>query len=80
MSALLQVYFFGPILSKMGNKNIGGNSWEQNKKEDFVLLEELFEAGEVVPVIDKTYPLSEVPAALQHIGEKRAKGKIIITI
>ena len=43
-------------------------------------LKELMEAGKLVPVIDRTYRLSEVPEALRYFGEGRHKGKIVITM
>jgi NADPH:quinone reductase-like Zn-dependent oxidoreductase len=43
-------------------------------------LAELFEAGEVVPVIDRRYPLREVPEALRYLEEGRALGKVVITV
>jgi NADPH:quinone reductase-like Zn-dependent oxidoreductase len=43
-------------------------------------LKELLEAGKLIPSIDKTYPLSEVPEALRYFGEGRHKGKIVITM
>jgi len=42
-------------------------------------MKELFEAGKVVPVIDRRYSLSEVAEALRYFGEGHAKGKIVIT-
>ena len=42
-------------------------------------MNEFFEAGKVVPVIDKCFKLSEVPDALRRIGEGRAIGKIVVT-
>lgn len=41
-------------------------------------LKELIEAGKLVPVIDSTYPLSEVPEAMRAFGQGRHKGKIVI--
>jgi NADPH:quinone reductase-like Zn-dependent oxidoreductase len=41
---------------------------------------ELFKAGKVVPFIDKTYPLSEVPEAFRYFGNSQQKGKIVITV
>ena len=38
------------------------------------------EAGKIVPVIDRCYPLSEAPDALRYLGEGHAKGKVIITV
>jgi NADPH:quinone reductase-like Zn-dependent oxidoreductase len=43
-------------------------------------LKELIEAGKLVPVIDRTYQLSEVPEALRYFGEGCHKGKIAITM
>ena len=43
-------------------------------------LKELIDAGKLVPVIDRTYQLSEVPEALRYFGEGRHKGKIVIAV
>jgi NADPH:quinone reductase-like Zn-dependent oxidoreductase len=41
-------------------------------------LKELLEAGGIKPVIDRSYPLSEVPEALRYYGKGHARGKIVI--
>jgi len=41
-------------------------------------LKELIEASKLVPIIDRTYQLSEVPEALRYFGEGHHKGKIVI--
>ncbi len=43
-------------------------------------LAKLLETGNIVPVVDSVYPLSEVPAALRHFAEGRHQGKIVITM
>lgn len=43
-------------------------------------LKELVEAGQLVPCIDKCYPLHQVPDALRYFGEGRHRGKIVITM
>jgi NADPH:quinone reductase-like Zn-dependent oxidoreductase len=43
-------------------------------------LKELIEAGKLVPMIDRTFRLSDVPKALRYFGEGRHKGKIAITM
>ena len=49
-------------------------------QEDLVALKELVEAGDITPVIDRTYPLAETPAALTHVGERHTQGKTVITV
>jgi NADPH:quinone reductase-like Zn-dependent oxidoreductase len=49
-------------------------------KKDLVLLHDLLQAGHVVPVIDRRYPLSEVADALRYLGEGHAQGKVVITV
>lgn len=48
--------------------------------EDLVVLKGLIETGKVTPVIDKTYRLSQTPAAIGYIGQGHARGKVVITI
>ncbi|MDQ3974008.1 MAG: NAD(P)-dependent alcohol dehydrogenase [Actinomycetota bacterium] len=48
--------------------------------EELLFLTELVEAGKVTPVIDRTYPLSEVPEAIRHLEEGRTRGKVVITV
>jgi NADPH:quinone reductase-like Zn-dependent oxidoreductase len=45
-----------------------------------VVLRELIEAGKITPVIDRTFPLSEVPEAMRFLESGQAQGKIVITI
>ncbi|HEY5167923.1 MAG TPA: NAD(P)-dependent alcohol dehydrogenase [Thermoleophilia bacterium] len=50
------------------------------KSEDLAVLRELVETGKLTPVIDRTYPLSETPAALEYVGKGHARGKVVITL
>jgi len=75
---IFQTIFLGPLISMTGNKKLGILAHKPNKGLDF--MKELFEAGKVVPVIDRRYPLSEVPEALRHFGEGHAKGKLVINL
>jgi len=50
------------------------------RQKDLFTLKDLIEAGKVVPVIDKTYSLSEVPEAVRYLEEGRARGKLVISV
>ena len=47
---------------------------------DMNVMRELLEAGNVRTVVDRTYPLSEAPAAFAYLGEGHAKGKVVVTV
>jgi NADPH:quinone reductase-like Zn-dependent oxidoreductase len=47
---------------------------------DLQFLKELIEARKLTPVIDTTYPLSEVPDAIRYLHEGRARGKLVISV
>lgn len=80
VSTLLQVLFLGALISRLGNKRIGLNAWKPNNRPDLALLAELFEAGQVRPVIDSRYPLDRLPEALHLLEQGRVLGKAVITV
>ena len=47
---------------------------------DLAVLRELLEAGKVTPVIDRTYPLSEIAEAIGYLEQGHARGKVVITV
>jgi NADPH:quinone reductase-like Zn-dependent oxidoreductase len=76
---MFQAMLLGPWISMTGSKKLGILSARPNQK-DLVFMKELLEAGKVVPVIDRRYPLSEVPEALRYLEEGHARGKVVITL
>ena len=52
----------------------------RHNRADLAVLKELVEAGKVTPVIDRRYPLRDVPEALRYQGEGHSRGKIVITV
>jgi NADPH:quinone reductase-like Zn-dependent oxidoreductase len=56
-----------------------GMSVGSEKREHLLAMTELIEAGEVRPVIERTYTLSDAPAALAHVGDGHARGKVVIS-
>jgi NADPH:quinone reductase-like Zn-dependent oxidoreductase len=49
-------------------------------KEDLLFLRQLIEGGKLAPVIDRTYPLAEVPEAIRYLEEGHARGKVVISV
>jgi NADPH:quinone reductase-like Zn-dependent oxidoreductase len=67
------------VLSPFVSQKLGSFLARANK-DDLQFLKELIEAGKVKPVIDRTYPLSEVPDAIRYLEKGHARGKVIITV
>jgi len=67
-------------MSLRGDKKIGLMGIARMNSNDLVFLKGLLEARKVIPVIDRRYPLGETAEALRYIGEKHARGKVVITV
>lgn len=75
LSRFLRTRLLSPFVSQ---KMVSFES--KPNKESLHVLRELIEAGKVTPVIDRTYPMSEVVDAMSYLGEGHARGKIVITV
>jgi NADPH:quinone reductase-like Zn-dependent oxidoreductase len=80
LSRLFEHMIFGPFRSKAGGQRVGLMETAKSDKKGLVFLKGLLEAGKVIPVIDKRYPLSETAEAIRYLETGRARGKVIITI
>jgi NADPH:quinone reductase-like Zn-dependent oxidoreductase len=80
LSRMFQHMFLGPLVSMIGNKKIGGLGTAKPNQKDLVFLKELLESGNIKPVIDRRYSLSEVAEAIRYLEEGHAKGKVVINI
>ena len=67
------------LLSPFVGQKLGTFVSRENH-EDMIVLKELIESGKVAPVIDRTYPLSQVPEAIRYLQEGHAQGKVVITV
>ena len=52
----------------------------KERRQDLEELRRLLEAGTIRPVVDRTFPLEEVPAAIRYLRDGHARGKVVITI
>ncbi|HUR23277.1 MAG TPA: NAD(P)-dependent alcohol dehydrogenase [Acidimicrobiales bacterium] len=67
------------LLSPFVGQKLGSMMASENSA-DLTALRELIEAGNVAPAIDRTYPLSEVPAAIRYLLKGKVRGKVVITV
>ncbi len=79
VSTLLQLLLLGPSIRKRTNRHVRVLAVHRTQ-EDLLAMTALCEAGRIVPAIDRSYPLSEVPAALRYLGEGHARGKVVIRL
>jgi NADPH:quinone reductase-like Zn-dependent oxidoreductase len=76
---IYQGMFWGPLISMTGRKKMRNLLMRPNRN-DLLFLKELLEAGKVVPVIDRPYPLRETAEAIRYLEEGHARGKVVITV
>src|SRR5918998_1006071 len=67
------------MLSRFVGQKLGTFVSSENH-EDMIVLKDLIESGKIAPVIDRTYPLSEVPEAIRYLEQGHARGKVLITV
>ena len=79
MGVVFQTVFLGPLVTTAKGKKMG-ILMEYPKKKDLVSMTELIEAGKVVPVIDRYYPLDEIAEAMKYLEGGHAQGKVVITV
>ncbi|WP_245159647.1 NAD(P)-dependent alcohol dehydrogenase [Blastococcus sp. CT_GayMR19] len=66
-------------LSPLTRQRLGSFIASENAA-DLAALTDLVESGAVTPVVDRAFPLVETPAALRHLREGRARGKVVIDL
>ncbi|HVM71069.1 MAG TPA: NAD(P)-dependent alcohol dehydrogenase [Anaerolineales bacterium] len=79
MRQIFECALLGQRLSESGGRRMKTVS-AKIKQADLIFLKELLEAGSIVPIIDRTYPLSEAKEAMRYLGTGHARGKIVLTM
>jgi NADPH:quinone reductase-like Zn-dependent oxidoreductase len=75
----MKLMFMGSLISGTGSRKFLSMMAKPNSK-DLGIIKELIEKGLIKPVIDRKYPLKELPDAMRYLEEGHAKGKIVITM
>jgi NADPH:quinone reductase-like Zn-dependent oxidoreductase len=79
IARLFQVILFGSVISRIMRRNVKSFMVKPDRS-DLIILKDLIEAGKIVPFIDRTYNLSEVPTAIRQIEQRQVRGKIAISV
>jgi NADPH:quinone reductase-like Zn-dependent oxidoreductase len=80
MTQFLQAILLGSLMSRKAGKKMGSMGIAKVNQKDLIYLRELLEAGKIVPVIDRRYPLSEIAEAFRYVEDTHAQGKVVITL
>jgi NADPH:quinone reductase-like Zn-dependent oxidoreductase len=79
ISRLFQVLLLGAVISRIMHRKVKCLASKPNRS-DLVILKDMIEAGKIMPFIDRTYNLSEVPTAIRQLEQRQVRGKIAISI
>jgi NADPH:quinone reductase-like Zn-dependent oxidoreductase len=79
LGTLLRVLTIGPVIGRLTGRTIGVLAVKEGPTH-FEALADLCAAGRMKIHIDRVYSLDEVPAALAHVGEGRALGKVVVGV
>jgi NADPH:quinone reductase-like Zn-dependent oxidoreductase len=75
MGYVLKAFALAPFMRQQGKMFMA-----QSKPKDLVILKELIEAGNVTPIVDRTYALADTPDALRYLEKEHARGKVVILV
>jgi NADPH:quinone reductase-like Zn-dependent oxidoreductase len=79
IARLFQVMLFGSVISRITRRKVKSLMVKPDRS-DLIILKDLIETGKIVPFIDRTYNLSEVPAAIGQLEQRQVRGKVAISI
>jgi NADPH:quinone reductase-like Zn-dependent oxidoreductase len=79
VGTIMQATLFGPAVSLARGVTIRGLV-ARPSREDLIFIGALLDSSVVVPVLDRCYPLGELPEAMRYLGSGHARGKVVITV
>ena len=79
MTQVYEAMLLGPFVSMTGRQRLTNLS-AMPDQEDLAFVGKLIEDGKVLPVIDRRYPLKEVPEAVRYYGQGHSRGKVVVTV
>ena len=79
MKQMFEAMLLGSFMSKTGGKRIV-SFVQKISQQDLLFLKELMDQGKLSPVIDKSYPLADVPEAIAFLESGKARGKLVVEV
>lgn len=79
LSGFFSAFVLGGLVAMGGSKRMGVFMWRPNVEGDLEALADLFDAGNLTPLIDRRFSLGEVGEALRYQEDGHARGKLVIT-
>jgi len=76
---IFEAMLLGKLFSEKNGRTMSGVSANIDL-QDLLTLKEMLEAGKIVPAIDRSYPLEQVPEALRYLGSGHARAKLVIQL
>jgi NADPH:quinone reductase-like Zn-dependent oxidoreductase len=80
LSQIFQAMLLGALMSRKDGKKMGFMGIAKTNQKDLIFVRDLVEAGKVVPVIDRSYPLGAAAEAIRYLAEGHAIGKVVFTV
>ena len=80
MPQIFQAMLLASLMSRKNGKKMGFMGIAKYNRTDLVYIRELLESGKVAPVIEKSYPLNEIPLAIQYLAKGHTRGKVVLQI
>ena len=80
MNQIFESMLLGPLMSLNSRQKIKNMGMATATRKELTALNELIEAGKVMPVIDRCYPFSEIEEAFHYVGKGHARGKVVLSL
>lgn len=77
VGTIMQAMLLGPVLSLAHSITVR-SLLARPGRDDLIFVGQLLDSGVVVPVIDRCYPLRELPEAMRYLATGHARGKVVI--
>jgi NADPH:quinone reductase-like Zn-dependent oxidoreductase len=79
VGTIMQATLLGTVLSLVHRVTVSSLVTHPSR-DDLMFVGQLLDSGAVVPVIDRCYPLGELPEAMRYLATGHARGKVVITL